>query len=320
MEWSILAAIRFYLAFLVICSHLRWFLPANELILSFGQPDAKAAVIGFLVISGYSIASSVKKSTKGFYKRRIMRLYPIYFASLIFIFVPFWITQTNVIQTINHSFNAPNPLLIVGNLFFLQNVLIPSISANPVIWTLSLEVILYLFAPFISQKVNDRNLLIFIVFSAICFVLSGYFNLPHFAKLLGGLNIILLGWSWCLGFYYYRNKHLFSAKILLIMIGVLSLALYGSPLRIIPYLAVAYALILAPKMKLPRILEKIFDFAGNISYPLYLVHVPSLIIANSILGWKSWFSLLSFSIVISIIFYYSLDFYTKNRQKIVKSV
>jgi peptidoglycan/LPS O-acetylase OafA/YrhL len=315
MEWSILAAVRFYLAFLVICSHLKWFIPKDELILSFGEPDAKGAVIGFLVISGYSIASSVSKSTKSFYRRRIMRLYPVYLASLLFIFVPFWIAKTNIIQTLNHTFEAPNPLLIVGNVFFLQNVLIPSISANPVVWTLSLEVILYLFAPFIVKKVNDRNLLIFITFSAMCFVLSSYFKLPHFAKLLGGLNVIFLGWSWCLGFYYYRNKHLFSAKALLMIIGVLALALYGSPLRIIPYLAISSTLILAPKIKLPQIIEKIFDFAGNISYPLYLIHVPSLIIANSIFGWKDWFPLVAFSIVVSIFFYYTLDFYTKSRKK-----
>jgi peptidoglycan/LPS O-acetylase OafA/YrhL len=319
MEWSILAAVRFYLAFLVICSHLRWFLPPEELILSFGQPDAKAAVVGFLVISGYSIASSVKKSSKGFYKRRIMRLYPVYLASLIFIFVPFWITKTNVIQTLNHSFKAPDPFLIVGNLFFLQNLLIPSISANPVIWTLGLEVALYLFAPFISKKVNDRNLLVFIALSSICFVLSSYFNLPHFAKLLGGLNLIFLGWSWCLGFYYYRNKHLFSAQILLVVLGVVALALYGSPLRIIPYLATASTLILAPRIKLPEMMAKVFDFAGNISYPLYLTHVPSLIIANTIFGWKDWFPLVTFSLGVSIIFYYTLDFYTKSRKKVVSN-
>jgi peptidoglycan/LPS O-acetylase OafA/YrhL len=317
MEWSLLAAARFYLAFLVICSHLKWFLPQEELILALGRPDAKAAVIGFLVISGYSIASSVTRNAENFYQRRIMRLYPIYLASLLFLFVPFWLTQSATIATINHTFEAPNPLLVLGNLFFLQNFLIPSISANPVIWTLSLEICFYLFAPFIAKKVNDTQLLLFIGMSAIGFVLSDYFNVPHFAKLLGGVNVLLLGWSWCLGFYYYRNRNHRHAKILLVLIGVVTLGLYGSPWRILTYLITVGLLLAAPRIKLPAIVAEVCDLAGNISYPLYLVHVPSLIIAYAIFGWTNWVALVAFSLLVSVIFYYSLDFYTKSRKKAI---
>jgi peptidoglycan/LPS O-acetylase OafA/YrhL len=317
MEWSLLAAARFYLAFLVICSHLKWFLPQEELILALGRPDAKAAVIGFLVISGYSIASSVTRNAENFYQRRIMRLYPIYLASLLFLFVPFWLTQSATIATINHIFEAPNPLLVLGNLFFLQNFLIPSISANPVIWTLSLEIFFYLFAPFIAKKVNDTQLLLFIGGSAIAFVLSDYFNMPHFAKLLGGVNVLLLGWSWCLGFYYYRNRNYRHAKILLVLMGVVTLGLYGSPWRILTYLITVGLLLAAPKIKLPAIVAEICDLAGNISYPLYLVHVPSLIIAYAIFGWTNWVALVAFSLLVSVVFYYSLDFYTKSRKKAI---
>jgi peptidoglycan/LPS O-acetylase OafA/YrhL len=317
MEWSLLAAARFYLAFLVICSHLKWFLPKEEGILMLGRPDAKAAVIGFLVISGYSIASSVMRNAENFYQRRIMRLYPVYLASLVFLFVPFWLTGSETIDTLNHSFQAPNPLLVLGNLLFLQNFLIPSISANPVIWTLSLEVCFYLFAPFIAKKVNDTQLLGFIGVSAIGFVSSDYFNLPHFAKLMGGLNVLLLGWSWCLGFYYYRNRQHRHAKILLVLIGVVALGLYGSPWRILTYLITVALLLAAPRIKMPAIVAEVCDFAGNISYPLYLVHVPCLIIAYSIFGWTNWVAMVALSLIVSVIFYYALDFYTRSRKKAI---
>jgi peptidoglycan/LPS O-acetylase OafA/YrhL len=315
MEWSILAALRFFLAWMVLCSHLRWFLPDNELILNFGKPDAIAAVISFLVISGYSIASSLSRSTKGFYKRRIFRLYPIYFTSIFFTFVPFLLTKSNSVKGFNRDFIAPDIILVPGNLFFLQNFFTRALQSNGVIWTLSLEVFFYLVAPFISKKVDDRKLLLFIVLSVICFIFHSYAKLPHFPLIQGGLNVLFLGWAWCLGFYFYRNKNLQSSRYLLIGLGTVALGLYGSPMRIITYLITCSILILSPKIKLPKLVEIIFDFAGNISYPLYLVHVPSLIIAYSILGYRHWFYLVIFSLAVSTFFYYVLDFYSKNRKK-----
>jgi peptidoglycan/LPS O-acetylase OafA/YrhL len=69
----------------VVCGHVWVFLevasPPDLRI--FQILDPKAAVIGFFLISGYSIAASLQRSSKGFYRRRFLRIYPIYFFAIV---------------------------------------------------------------------------------------------------------------------------------------------------------------------------------------------------------------------------------------------
>ena len=118
-------------------------------------------VIVFFLLSGFSIAHSLSenRSALPFYKRRLVRIYPSYlvallWAALIFIatkaLFPQWYdgsyTEFSFIRTMqmNDFFDWPT---IVGNLFY-----VPGQGFISPFWSLTFEVIFYLFAPFLLRK------------------------------------------------------------------------------------------------------------------------------------------------------------------------
>ena len=80
-QWSLLALLRFGLAFIVAINHLGEQVDLGPLAVvpKFG---AFEAVLGFLLISGYSVGSSWLKAPQGFFVRRCKRLYPVYLAAM----------------------------------------------------------------------------------------------------------------------------------------------------------------------------------------------------------------------------------------------
>ena len=138
-KWSILAGVRFALASIVAINHLGDFTSLGWLgfIPKFG---AFEAIIGFLVISGYSICASYVKQPDGFLWRRIMRLYPIYFASILIGYA--------AMRLLNQP--APGLLTIAINAFFLNQLITASSFVGPA-WSLSLEFWLYCLTPFLVR-------------------------------------------------------------------------------------------------------------------------------------------------------------------------
>jgi peptidoglycan/LPS O-acetylase OafA/YrhL len=93
MQWKVLAGLRFFLAWIVVCYHLKNFIPdyGKDFLCTFGKLNGLTAVLGFLLISGYSIAHSLTKNPEGFYNRRFLRIYPLYFCAVIVSLIPFLI-------------------------------------------------------------------------------------------------------------------------------------------------------------------------------------------------------------------------------------
>jgi hypothetical protein len=80
-KWSILAGVRFLLASIVAFNHLAEYVSLGHFrfIPMFG---AFEAILGFLLISGYSIASSYVQQPRGFLYRRAKRIYPVYLVAI----------------------------------------------------------------------------------------------------------------------------------------------------------------------------------------------------------------------------------------------
>jgi peptidoglycan/LPS O-acetylase OafA/YrhL len=76
--WPILGAVRFFLALVVVGAHLVWFDRSDEVGRQLGMFSGIVAVIGFLVLSGFSIAASLERERAGFYARRFRRIFPLY--------------------------------------------------------------------------------------------------------------------------------------------------------------------------------------------------------------------------------------------------
>ena len=54
-------------------------------------------------------------------------------------------------------------------------------------------------------------------------------------------------------------------------------------------------------------LLNIFNYLGDISYPLYLFHIPPCIFSYSVLGIKDSISLVFLALLVSMLFYHAID-------------
>jgi len=120
MLWPLLGLVRFFLALVVAGTHLAHFAPGNAIAHWFDGLSAFVAVIGFLVVSGFSIAASYEKSPAGFYARRVLRILPLYvlaIAAAAFCTTPF---GGKVVFQDSGVLLAPSSSSVLQNLFFLQ--------------------------------------------------------------------------------------------------------------------------------------------------------------------------------------------------------
>lgn len=81
-QWSILALLRFILASIVSINHLGEYTSLGWMAV-IPKLGAFGAILGFLLISGYSVCTSYSKWPEKFLYRRLRRLYPIYIASML---------------------------------------------------------------------------------------------------------------------------------------------------------------------------------------------------------------------------------------------
>jgi len=309
MRWTVLAGLRFILAYIVLSYHLTWCVDASNPLAFLGTLGGLTAILGFLLISGYSIANSINRNPKGFYQRRVLRIYPLYFCAIIYSLVPFLFSGKNI-QLGIIKFVQPDSWTVAGNLLFLQGWGIESLTSNPVVWTLGIEIFCYLLAP-LFVKADNKVLLSLIGISSLSFALFPYTHLPHYSVLQYGLGLLLFLWAWLLGFFYFFNQDKAYAKILLVGLGCLLLRLNHvhsiSKYAILIYIISCIVLIYAPRISLTGNLAKLFNYLGNISYPLYLFHIPSMIIIYSVLNIKNPVALILFPLLVSIFFHHVIE-------------
>ncbi len=125
----------------------------------------------FFVLSGFFIFRSIYINgvNKTYFQRRFFRIAPIYYFSLIIalaFLTPVTLTTLSGMKD------------IVAHLFFLQSFS-PSTyyGINPVLWSLSIEMIFYFFLPlfFIITKKNTRRIIVFALLMAIASYLFRYY-------------------------------------------------------------------------------------------------------------------------------------------------
>lgn len=313
MEWKILAGLRFFLAWIVLCTHVRAFVSEQNIFTIFSVFGGHSAVIGFLIISGYSIANSISRESTNFYKRRIFRIYPLYLCSICFSLLPFLFLNENF-PVIKFNYTLPSLWTILGNLFFLQGFIFLPIKTNIVIWTISIEVLNYILAP-VYFKISQKQILTIIFISSTLYAFYPYLHLGDYLQLRFGLSFILLAWAWLLGYYYYFNRKVLS-KIMLVALGIVLLTVNNKSnqgLSVVTYTLTAILLIYSPVIKLPDFVGKMAKYLGDISYPLYLFHSPTLILIEGVLKIKDSLILIGSSVIIAMWFYHTVDFYSRRR-------
>jgi peptidoglycan/LPS O-acetylase OafA/YrhL len=306
-------------------------------------------VIVFFVLSGFSIAHSIEKSTsiKTYYFRRFVRIYPPYILAIIWGGVVLLIINYFRPDFMMGNYDSLTyQRLVASRNYFEYNVLLkdliflPHLNGiiNP-LWSLSQEAIFYLLAPLLLLKRNFYfivSILLFVagminsqfeLFAERGVVLDFIFNYNiYFA-----LGIILHTYfDEFLSYAVKIHKNTYFILILLIFLILIFLSVHATfPLLETTSLLVAalmsYLFIFL--FLIYKVNNRFLRFIGSFSYTLYATHVPTiylyLTLTYYILNIKEpyifshlfYFPAILFCIIIAYLFYLLVE---KNTKKIIK--
>ncbi len=311
-SWELLAALRFFLAWVVLTGHLTWFsvtpIPWAEWFSAFG---GKAAVVGFLLVSGYSIAASLSRSGDGFYRRRLLRIYPLYFFAILYgvLLEHAFHGHTSVPGS---SFDGHGWPTAIGNFLLLQTFVVKPIAFDGPVWSLSVEASFYLIAPLL-WRLRTIPLVAIVVVSAICYLLPAHDEWGYAYFFVSKLNALKYLWCWLLGFLLWRDAGLAMNALALACAPLMLAPATRSPLCLVTYGLSLAVILLSGHVSVPARFRRTFDYLGDVSYPLYLFHLPTLILAYGLCGVRSPIALAATALAVGVAALYLIDGYVKRK-------
>lgn len=262
-----------------------------------GRPSVRV----FFVLSGLFIARSIFKaiydgrwSWNSYLINRLCRLYVVLVPALLLTFVLDrigYISWDSPYDSVKESF-----VTFIGNIFFLQEILVPTFGTNDPLWSLSYEFWYYLIFPLILLTIIGRMkiitkiiniVLIILIFSFIGINISSYFLVWLMGALILFLPIIPALKSKIILFITFL---LFCSSLLLRPL-ILTGKVFGfgenSLIFIDLFIGVAFVLFIYAmlnffyKAKKARneqrnLFFKISKLLSSFSFSLYLIHQPIL--------------------------------------------
>jgi peptidoglycan/LPS O-acetylase OafA/YrhL len=253
-------------------------------------------VIVFFVLSGFSIAHSLRKHTEAvpFYKRRFIRLYPPYITALLWAMVVFLLIraiapqftdgsyQTATLARLKDSRQLLNWKVVLQNLVYL-----PQLDGiiRP-FWSLTMEVIFYLAAPFLF-----RNKKIYYSISILLFItwIGVQYSTWHPHSIIENYLFYNLFFATGVALYQYydivlqKAKFFLTSKALWIALGIY-FTMIGISLVITRYepitafFAAFMSIILIVYLLSANKEIKWLIGIGRFSYTLYITHFPSVML------------------------------------------
>jgi peptidoglycan/LPS O-acetylase OafA/YrhL len=272
-NWPLLAAWRFVLATIVVVFHLqvmyRSTFRGSQFITNLG---ADHAVLCFLLLSGFSIAHSIKERPQGFIIRRMWRIYPVYLACFLLSLLPFAVWGPLQKTPGGFTLEPPSSFQAVVHLFIGQPLLSRSFRIFNPSWTLGVEWAFYMLAP-LFLRAPRKAMQWIISISAIWFMIKVVrVGLP---EATGPTPYLSLLWVWLLGFYIVRFDQK-NAAFVLICVPLLIIPLYARAAQgAFLWTATVSLVFIGDKILLPTILSKLGQKLGDLSYSLYLIHVSA---------------------------------------------
>lgn len=276
-HWAVLGVLRFFLAACVALGHFSLFVRHDPThVFGNGILNPGSAVFGFMILSGYSIAASLTRDTKGFYLRRFVRIWPLYIATLA-IGIGLAFALPNGFRLPSGDTIPPTQTIsIVTSLLMLQTVIGAPLPMVGQIWSLCPEWWHYMIAPLL-KKISSTWLVIWVALSFVAFMEiapppgHGIEGMSH------GLTILVLSWQWVTGFVYFRLKQTPFGFTMLVLPSAVAAAL-GHFIGV-PHFIAIFVLVLSEQVNLSKKVVECCDFLGDFSFPLYLFHIPAMVIA-----------------------------------------
>ncbi|NBP58804.1 acyltransferase, partial [bacterium] len=295
-HYSLLDLSRFLAAISVVIYHYQHFFEKSEIenlnwytFVSLFIQKGHLAVPFFWMLSGFVIASSYpphkKTSVKKFLLYRFARLYPLHLATLIFVtilqFYSILINGKTVVYP-NHDFSTFFIHLLFLSGFF-ESFDGNGFSFNAPVWSVSLELMCYLTFAFMTSIgiLNPRTT---------CSLLFLTFLLDNFSTLPDQLIRVNLFFFTGVLLYFLRAKKNLAQQCFCTLLScfILGLSVNDNPARIGDYFsslqiyqyrycvffAVLILLLLKVESWVSAQASKLFVELGNLSYGIYLLHVP----------------------------------------------
>jgi len=305
--WEILALLRFFLAWVVLSGHLTWYPDASGgWVETFDDFGGKAAVIGFLLISGFSMSASLEREEKGFYIRRFLRIYPLYFSAVLLSLLIEAVTRGHV-QIGAFSIDGEKSSAALANLFFLQGFFVKPMQFDGPLWSLAIEVVYYALAP-VFRRAEPRLLLALMSLSLLCYLLprQGDSGLVYHAVIKS--NALDYLWCWLLGFLLWRDRAFSTLAFAAFGAVAVRLGPYTpEPFALVTYLLTLAALLFGHRIALLDRLRPLATYLGEFSYPLYVFHFPAMIMGYAIFGLESPEALLAVALATAVAALHAID-------------
>lgn len=245
-----------------------------------------SAVLGFFLISGYSIAHSYNRRPDGFFHRRIRRLAPAYLVAILVSLVPLWLLTTHRHHYYELWYGAPSAFQFIANALCLQGTVAPAMSANLPLWSLGAEVVYYALTPFFF-RLRSRVLLGIVGVSALLYVMHSvpatHFGTDRYPGESYGISALCLVWAWLAGFLLWRHSKDDWPRWLLLGLGATLIGFDDTQnyhFSVAVYVAAALIVIHAGSIRVPVRLAPWLTYLGDLSFPLYLVHYPILMVLH----------------------------------------
>ncbi|WP_086930687.1 acyltransferase family protein [Agarilytica rhodophyticola] len=308
VNWSLLAGVRFFLAWIVMTAHIDFYAPGS-IAAAFYMFGAKASVAAFLLISGFSIAASIESRPQGFILRRLLRIYPLYFGALLLtLFVQSFIVST----TDNPIYPADGWGKVIGNMLMTQMFFVKALVYNGPFWSLSIEFFFYVLAP-VFCFMKKKYLYTLIAISAIVYILPSKPEASIFYVMLLKFNALKYLWIWLLGFCLYKRepKLDFIGGVLCITLLVLS-SNFTHPLNIVTLGGTYLILLFSHHITISGSIRSVLNYLGDLSYPLYLMHFPLILLVVYGLNIQSEFLLYTIIFLTTALSIRVFDVYLKN--------
>jgi peptidoglycan/LPS O-acetylase OafA/YrhL len=286
--WPVLAGLRFFFAMWVLFDHTYNFGPADRAIPIFTK-SGLVAVMCFFVISGFSIHHSIARQPIGYGARRFWRIAP---TNALAVAIG-WFAY--VVLGLSGGYGTPplTPTAVqwVGSLLLLQCVFPVAIHFLFPAWSLSIEVLYYLMAPILMKQRDSSTIVIAAALSCLLFILWPFIRDVYIAEPTHLISAVAFLWAWLAGWLAYSHRGNRPMVFCFMVGGALGIWAQAKFFGIVDLTSGA-ANLLAWAVTLVIVFFRIgvpagdkvrtaFNYLGDISFPLYLLHYPVLFALTS---------------------------------------